>query len=107
VKIDVVSIHPDSGPPQGETTFAMMLVYDPIMSSGYGDFSKYTHLESCALASEMDRDNYLDESWIKQNANAFFAKVTVKKGVLEVFPTHPAWIEHLSAQVLALISRAS
>ena len=41
------------------------------------------------------------------NANAFLAKVTVKKGVLEVFPTHPAWIEHLSAQVLALISRAS
>ena len=94
-KIHVISVHPDSGPPQPEATFAMMLVYDPIMNSGYRDFAKFTHLESCPLAQEMDRDNYLDEGWILKNANAFFSKVTVKKGVLEVFPTHPAWIAHL------------
>ena len=94
-KIAVRSVHPDSGPPQPNATFALMIVYDPIMSSAYSDMREYTHLEGSPLAQEMDRDNYLDPAWIRENARAFVAKAKVSKGVLEVWPTHPAWIEHL------------
>jgi hypothetical protein len=94
-KLAVESVHPDSGPVQATSTFALMLVYDPIGMSGYSEMEAYHHLETAPLAAEMDRDNYVDSKWLIKNANAFIAKTTVTKGVLEVWPTHPAWIEHL------------
>jgi hypothetical protein len=94
-KLVVKSVHPDSGPVQATSTFALMLVYDPISLSGYSEMEAYHHLETSALAAEMDRDNALDPKWLVKNANAFIAKTTVTKGVLEVWPTHAAWIEHL------------
>jgi hypothetical protein len=94
-KLAVKSVHPDSGPPRATSTFALMLVYDPIALSGYSEMEAYHHLETSPLAAEMDGDNYLDPTWLKKNANAFIAKTTVTKGVLQVWPTHPAWIEHL------------
>ena len=94
-KLAVVSVHPDSGPPTSEATFALQLIFDPIMSSGYSAFKKYKHLEASPLAQVMDFDSYLDPNWVRANARAFIAKGKVTKGVLEVWPTHPAWIEHL------------
>src|SRR5215510_13172215 len=88
-KLAVKSVHPDSGPVAPTSTFALMLVYDPIMSSGFSEMAAYTHLEASPLAQAMDRDNYLDPSWIRDNANAFIAKAKVSKGVLEVWPTDP------------------
>jgi hypothetical protein len=94
-RLQVTSVHPDSGPPAPRAVFALMLMYDPIINSGYSDFSKYRHLEASPLAQAMDRDNYLDSPWLKQHARGFVAKAKVSKGVLEIWPTHPAWIEHL------------
>ena len=93
--LQVRSIHPDSGPPSAMATFALMLLYDPIINSGYSDFRKYNHLEASALARAMDRQDYLRSSWIRQNARAFVARAKVTQGALEIWPTHPAWIEHL------------
>ncbi len=94
-KLAVRSIHPDSGPPAGTATFALMLVFDPIASAQYSEFAKFHHLESSPLAEEMDLQNYLDPSWITANARAFVKSAKVAKGVLTVVPTHPAWISHL------------
>lgn len=91
----VDSVHPDSGPPMPTATFALMLMYDPIINSGYSAFQKYEHLESSLLAQAMGRDDYLNASWIPANARAFVAKVKVSRGLLTVWPTHPGWIEHL------------
>lgn len=94
-RLAVRSVHPDSGPVAPTATFALMLMYDPIMSSGYYAFRDHAHLESSALARAMDREDYLDADWVKANARAFVAKAKVVKGTLEIWPTHPAWIEHL------------
>ena len=91
----VDSVHPDSGPPMPTATFALMLMYDPIINSGYSAFRKYRHIESSPLAQAMDRDDYLNASWIPANARAFVAKVKVSRGSLTIWPTHPGWIEHL------------
>jgi hypothetical protein len=93
--LEVDSVHPDSGPPAATATFALMLLYDPIINSGYSAFRRYTHLESSPLAQAMDRDNYLDSRWVPANARAFVARAKVSRGTLQIWPTHPAWIEHL------------
>lgn len=94
-KLAVRSVHPDSGPPAPTATFALQLVYDPILNSAYSDFKAFRHLQTAPLASAMDVEAYLDSDWMRKNARAFVAKARVSKGVLEVWPTHPAWIEHL------------
>ena len=76
-------------------TFALMLMYDPILNSRYRAFAKYRHLEGSPLAQAMDRDGYLDSRWVPDNARAFVARAKVSRGVLEIWPTHPGWIEHL------------
>ena len=93
--MEVRSVHPDSGPPMPTATFALMLMYDPIINSGYSAFRKYRHLESSALAQAMDRDDYLNASWVPANARAFVARAKVSRGTLTIWPTHPGWIEHL------------
>ena len=94
-KLAVRSVHPDSGPPAPTATFALQLIYDPILNSGYSDFKAFRHLQAAPLASAMDVEAYLDPDWMRKNARGFVAKAKVSKGVLEVWPTHPAWIEHL------------
>ncbi len=94
-KLAVRSVHPDSGPPAPTATFALQLVYDPILNSAYSDFKAFRHLQTAPLASAMDVEAYLNSDWMRKNARAFVAKAKVSKGVLEVWPTHPAWIEHL------------
>ena len=93
--MEVRSVHPDSGPPMPTATFALMLMYDPIINSGYSAFRKYRHLESSALAQAMDRDDYLNARWVPANARAFVARAKVSRGTLTIWPTHPGWIEHL------------
>jgi hypothetical protein len=96
-KLIVKSVHPDSGPVVGTATFALQLIYDPIMSSSYGNLTRWKHLEIAALAAEMDSQSYLDPKWIQDNAQAFIAKAKATKETLEIFPTDPAWIAHLRA----------
>ncbi len=94
-KLAVRSVHPDSGPPAPTATFALQLIYDPILNAAYSDFKAFRHLQTAPLASVMDVEAYLDPDWMRKNARAFVAKAKVSKGVLEVWPTHPAWLEHL------------
>ena len=91
----VESVHPDSGPPVGTATFALMLMYDPIADSGYSNMKAFDHLERSPLAQEVDLHSYLDPAWIVANACGYVKSAKVTGGVLEVVPTHPAWISHL------------
>ncbi len=95
VRLKVTSVHPDSAPPAPRAVFALMLMYDPISESDSRAFAKHRHLEGSPLARAMDQRDYLDGTWLKENAQAFVAKATVSGSVLEIQPTHPAWIEHL------------
>lgn len=94
-RLKVCSVHPDSGPPKPVATFALMLLYDPIIKSQFINFNKYDHLEKSPLAQEMDKASYLDPDWLIDNARAFVSKVTIQGDILEIQPTDPAWIEHL------------
>lgn len=94
-RLAVLSCHPDSGPPQATSTFALMLVFDPIRKSGSREMARYEHLASAPLAAEMDVNNYLDPAWMRANAKAYIARTKRTKDVLEVWPTDPAWIAHL------------
>lgn len=95
VKLAVRSVHPDSGPVAPSATFALQLIYDPILNSGYSAFRAHRHLEASPLAQVMDVESYLDPAWVQANARAFVAKAKVSRGVLEIWPTHPGWTEHL------------
>ncbi|RKH53959.1 hypothetical protein [Corallococcus llansteffanensis] len=72
-----------------------MLLNDPISNSGDAAFSKHRHLDGSALAQAMDQHSCFDSEWMNANAQAFVAKVKQSGRVLEIEPTHPAWIEHL------------
>ncbi|MCP3139321.1 hypothetical protein [Pyxidicoccus xibeiensis] len=91
----VTSVHPDSGKSAPHAVFALMLMYDPIAQSEDAAFSKHRHLEDSALAQAMDERSVFDSAWMKANAQAFVAKVKRSGPLLEIQPTHPAWIEHL------------
>src|SRR4051812_32327716 len=94
-RLRVTSVHPDSGPPAPRAVFALMLMYDPITSSGDAAFKKYRHLEGSALARAMDAHDAFDSQWMNANARAFVESVTLSGSELTIQPTHPAWIKHL------------
>jgi hypothetical protein len=94
-RLEVTSIHPDSGRPAPRAVFALMLIYDPILNAGYREFRRYEHLEDSALAQAMDQRDSLDHAWLQANARAFVDEVTVSGSVVEIVPTHPGWTEHL------------
>lgn len=117
VSFRVTVVHPDAGPVPDDAFFALQVVYDPIDPYNHGKDPK---VGGCALAQEMDLNDYLSPPWVRANALGFVASVRVVDGknhpppsydddgyeafwergetsraTLHVTMTHPAWAEHL------------
>lgn len=92
IQISVQVIHPDSNYINASPGFALMLLYRNVNNDS-------------PIKKEVDFDDTLDESWMRENARAFIQSVDLKmgkpnkrgwkNGVLDITVTHPAWLEHL------------
>jgi hypothetical protein len=89
VSLHVVSVHPDSGAPPANESFAIQLLEE---ASDEG-----------AFAAAVSFDDTMDSAWQTKFARGFISsvKATARKAgnrpsaTLEISVTHPAWIAHL------------
>lgn len=118
VDFDVTVVHPDAGEVPDDATFAFRILYDPIHRYPYQD---QPEVKGSPLAAEMDLRDYLNESFIQENARGFIASSeyvseenhpppywgdegyqefwdSEQRSVarIRVTVTHPGWLAHLS-----------